>query len=78
MATYLETFARNDMKIPYFSKEGKFKENQIVIDMTTDINGIPLYYKIFSGNTADSSTFIPFIVKLAKFIILKKSYDCIW
>lgn len=70
--TYFETFARNGMKMPGYSKDGKFKEDQMVIGMATDINGIPLYYKVFPGNTADSSSFIPFIVELAKIYNIKK------
>ncbi|MFL1058573.1 transposase, partial [Mycoplasmopsis synoviae] len=35
-------------------------------------NGIPLYYKVFPGNTSDSSSFIPFIVELAKIYNIKK------
>ncbi|WP_082071145.1 IS1634 family transposase [Mycoplasmopsis synoviae] len=70
--TYFETFARNAMKMPGYSKDGKFKEDQMVIGMATDINGIPLYYKVFPGNTADSSSFIPFIVELAKIYNIKK------
>ncbi|MEX0364352.1 IS1634 family transposase, partial [Mycoplasmopsis synoviae] len=70
--TYFETFAKNGMKMPGYSKDGKFKEDQIVIGMATDINGIPLYYKVFPGNTADSSSFIPFIVELAKIYNIKK------
>lgn len=29
-------------------------------------NGIPLHYKVYPGNTADSKTFIPFMLEIAK------------
>ncbi len=45
--TYFETFSREGYKKPGYSKDGKFKEDQIVIGMATDENGIPLHYKIF-------------------------------
>ncbi|VEU66774.1 Transposase (plasmid) [Mesomycoplasma conjunctivae] len=34
--------------------------------MATDENGIPLHYKVYPGNTADSKTFIPFMLEIAK------------
>ncbi|MFV8478241.1 IS1634 family transposase [Mycoplasma sp. B6400] len=63
---YFETFSRDGYKKPGYSKDGKFKEDQIVIGLATDSNGIPVHYKVFPGNTADSSTFIPFILELQK------------
>ncbi|WP_408633929.1 IS1634 family transposase [Mycoplasmopsis anatis] len=64
--SYFETFDRKGFKKPGFSKDGKFKEDQIVIGLVTDSNGIPLHYKVFPGNTADSKTFIPFVLELLK------------
>lgn len=64
--SYFETFKRDGYKKPGFSKDGKFKEDQIVIGMATDENGIPLHYKVYPGNTADSKTFIPFMLEIAK------------
>uniref|UniRef100_UPI00094AC527 IS1634-like element ISMbov3 family transposase n=1 Tax=Mycoplasmopsis bovis TaxID=28903 RepID=UPI00094AC527 len=63
--TYFETFSREGYKKPGYSKDGKFKEDQIVIGMATDENGIPLHYKIFPGNVTDSNTFIPFMLEIA-------------
>ena len=62
---YFETFSREGFKKPGYSKDGKFKEDQIVIGMATDENGIPLHYKVFPGNSADSNTFIPFMLEIA-------------
>lgn len=64
--SYFETFDRKGYKKPGFSKDGKFKEDQIVIGLATDSNGIPVHYKVFPGNTADSKTFIPFVLELLK------------
>ncbi|WP_215489713.1 IS1634-like element IS1634 family transposase [Mycoplasma mycoides] len=63
--TYFETFSREGYKKPGYSKDGKFKEDQIVIGMATDENGIPLHYKIFPGNVADPNTLIPFMLEIA-------------
>lgn len=57
---YFESFQREGLRIPGYSKDGKFKEDQIVMGMACDINGIPIFYKVFPGNTADVKTLIPF------------------
>ncbi|MDJ1648848.1 IS1634 family transposase, partial [Mycoplasma phocimorsus] len=54
------------------SKDGKFKEDQVVIGMATDENGIPIMLKVFRGNTADCNTFIPFVIEMKKTYNLKK------
>ncbi|WP_331708010.1 transposase [Mycoplasmopsis felis] len=61
---YFETFQRDGFRFPGYSKDGKFKEDQVVLGMATDINGIPIHMKLFKGNTADPNTFIPFILDL--------------
>lgn len=46
-----------------FRKRGKEKNNRpdpiVQMALAMDADGIPLYYKLFSGNTHDSKTFIP-------------------
>ncbi len=59
---YFETFERNGLRIPGYSKDAKFKEDQIVIGLACDKNGIPFHIKVFKGKTADSSTLIPFVL----------------
>ncbi|WNM16320.1 IS1634 family transposase [Mesomycoplasma ovipneumoniae] len=59
---YFETFERNGLRIPGYSKDAKFKEDQIVIALACDKNGIPFHIKVFKGNTGDSSTLIPFVL----------------
>ncbi|WP_406617367.1 IS1634 family transposase [Mycoplasmopsis adleri] len=61
---YFESFVREGLRYPGYSKEGKFKEDQIVLGLATDENGIPIHYKLFKGNTADASTFINFIFNI--------------
>ncbi|MDW2923434.1 IS1634 family transposase [Mesomycoplasma ovipneumoniae] len=50
---YFETFEIND---------AKFQEDQIVVALACDKNGIPFHFKVFKGNTTDSSTLIPFVL----------------
>ncbi|MEE3928631.1 IS1634 family transposase [Mycoplasmopsis ciconiae] len=69
---YFETFVRDGLRFPGYSKDGKFKEDQVVIGMATDPNGIPVHAEIFKGNTADSSTFIPFVLKMKSIYDIKK------
>ncbi|MCP9306428.1 IS1634 family transposase [Mesomycoplasma ovipneumoniae] len=59
---YFETFERNGLRIPGYSKGAKFKEDQIIIALACDKNGIPFHIKVFERNTADSSTLIPFVL----------------
>ncbi|TQC51250.1 IS1634 family transposase, partial [Mycoplasmopsis mucosicanis] len=68
---YFETFSRDGLRTPGFSKDGKFKEDQVVVGMATDSNGIPIYLKVFRGNTADGNTLIPFIVHLREKFTIK-------
>ncbi|WP_322909085.1 IS1634 family transposase [Mycoplasmopsis felis] len=57
---YFESFQREGLRMPGYSKDGKFKEDQIVMGMACHINGIPIFYEVFPGNTADIKTLIPF------------------
>ncbi|TQC51251.1 IS1634 family transposase [Mycoplasmopsis mucosicanis] len=68
---YFETFSRDGLRMPGYSKDGKFKEDQVVVGMATDSNGIPIYLKVFRGNTADGNTLIPFIVDLREKFAIK-------
>ncbi|PPJ44871.1 IS1634 family transposase, partial [Rhizobium sp. KAs_5_22] len=63
---YFESFEAQGLKHQGYSKDGKFKENQIVIGLACDKNGIPFHIKIFHGRTPDQNTFIPFILEIEK------------
>ena len=70
--TYFETFSREGYKKPGYSKDAIFKEDQIVIGLATDSNGIPMHYKVFPGNTTDANTFIPFVLEIQKIYKIKQ------
>ncbi|UWV84294.1 transposase [Mycoplasmopsis felis] len=69
---YFESFQREGLRIPGYSKDGKFKEDQIVMGMACDINGIPIFYKVFPGNTANVKTLIPFFNEFKLLFLTKK------
>ncbi len=77
--TYFETFSREGYKKPGYSKDGKFKEDQIVIGMATDENGIPLHYKIFLRKCYRFKLpFIPFYAWNCRYFMIVNSVtiDC--
>lgn len=53
-------------KKPGFSKDGKFKEDQIVIDIKLMKTECHCTTKFIQENTVDSKTFIPFMLEIAK------------
>jgi transposase len=44
-----------------FSKDCKFKETQVVLALASSADGIPLWYDVFPGNTAECTTLKPMI-----------------
>ncbi|WPB54740.1 IS1634 family transposase [Mycoplasmopsis verecunda] len=65
---YFETFvnANENLKEKFslkragYSKDGKFKEDQVVLGMVTDTNGIPLNFVLLPGNIAKLKNFYPY------------------
>ena len=55
---YFENVTETDLKQFGFSKDGKFKEVQIVLALLTDGDGLPITYEVFPGNTAEAKTMI--------------------
>jgi transposase len=49
-----------------FSKDGKIGSVQIVLGLLIDMEGFPIGYEIFPGNTFDAKTLIPFLEKIKK------------
>ena len=61
---YFESFADDNFIHPGWSKDGKFKENQVVLALITTTDGLPVSYEVFPGNTSEVQTLIPSIEKL--------------
>ena len=43
-----------------YSKDGKFKETQVVLALATTPEGLPLWYNLYSGKTWEGATFLDF------------------
>lgn len=62
---YFETEIEDDLKKKGLSKENK-RTPIVQMGLLIDSNGLPIAYDLFSGNTHDSSTLIPFIENMRK------------
>lgn len=53
---YFESITSDEIKNFGFSKDCKFKEVQVMLALVTTQEGLPITYKIFSGNTFEGHT----------------------
>lgn len=58
---YFESFIRDKLCEPGFSKDGKSKENQVVIGLLVSAGGYPLAYSVFCGSQYEGFTMIPVV-----------------
>ena len=58
---YFETPARDDLRQPGFSKDGKTSESQIILGLLVSACGYPLSYAVFNGSQYEGRTMIPVI-----------------
>ena len=49
-----------------YSKDKKFNEVQVVLALATTKEGLPVWYEVFEGNTAETKTMIPALKQLSK------------
>ena len=63
---YFESFIRDKLCEPSFSKDGKSKENQIVIGLLVSPGGYPLAYSVFCGSQYEGFTMIPVVDDFVK------------
>ena len=63
---YFESFIRDKLCEPGFSKDGKTKENQIVIGLLVSAGGYPLAYSVFCGSQYEGFTMIPVVDDFVK------------
>jgi transposase len=68
---YFEASDEDDLRKTGFSKEGRHQNPQIYIGLLVGLNGYPIGYDIFEGNTYEGHTLIPFIEKMTKKFGLK-------
>ena len=55
---YFESVAEDDLRAFGFSKDQKFHQTQVVLAMGVTREGLPIGYKMFPGNTAETKTLI--------------------
>lgn len=58
---YFETFEEDELRKNGFSKDNKSQQPQILIALMVTKEGFPVAYEVFSGNTFEGHTIIPFI-----------------
>jgi len=58
---YFESFIHDKLCEPGYSKDGKSKENQIVVGLLVSTGGYPLAYSIFCGSQYEGFTMIPVV-----------------
>ena len=63
---YFETEDEDDLRKIGFSKDGKFRHPQIVLGLLVALDGLPVSYDIFPGNTYEGKTMVPFLEKVEK------------
>ena len=56
---YFEAEKEDDLRITGFSKDGKHQHPQIILGLLVSVDGYPLAYNIYPGNTYEGNTFIP-------------------
>jgi len=49
-----------------YSKDKKFNEVQVVLALATTKEGLPVWYEVFEGSTAETKTLIPALKKLSE------------
>jgi len=63
---YFETFTEDELRKNGFSKDNKSQQPQIVVALMVTPEGFPVSYKVFTGNTFEGHTLIPFIKSFIK------------
>ena len=61
---YFESVLEDELRSFGFSKDCKFKEIQVVFALITTVEGLPITYKVFPGNTHEVKTLLPSLEEL--------------
>lgn len=69
---HFESNRADDLREFGFSKAGKFNEVQVVMGLFVDINGRPIGYELFPGNTFDGQTMVKALDILKRRFKIKK------
>ncbi len=69
---YFESIKSDDIRDFGYGKDGKFNEVQVVFGMLTNVEGRPIGFDIFPGNTYEGNTFKDALIKLKNKYNIKK------
>lgn len=61
---YFEAEKGDNFRLSGFSKDNKINQPQILVGLLVEKVGFPVYFNLFSGNTFEGKTFIPFILEI--------------
>ena len=61
---YFEVNNSDELRKNGWSKDGKSQHVQVVLALVQTVEGLPIGYELFPGNTADVSTLLPVVRKL--------------
>jgi len=67
-----ESVKRDSLREFGYSKDGKFKEVQVVMGLLIDCEGRPIGYELFPGNTFEGETLVKALEKLEKRFGIRK------
>lgn len=70
---HMESIAEDELRRFGFSKNFRFNTTQVVLALATTSEGLPIGYKLFPGNTAESKTLIECIQEWRRFINIKNA-----
>lgn len=65
---YFESFEEGEIRQSGFSKDNKFKETQIVLALAATPEGLPLWYEVYPGKTAEGKTFLDYLQRMPQLI----------
>ncbi len=71
---YFESFIPDELRHAGFSKDNKFKETQVMLALITTVDGLPLGYELFPGNTYEGNTLIKVVDELQKNYDLRNTF----
>ena len=69
---HFESNRADDLKEFCFSKAGKFNEVQVVMGLLIDMEGNPIGYDLFPGNTFDGNTLLEALAALKQRFSIRK------
>ncbi len=71
---YFESFTPDTLRASGFSKDGKFKETQVMLSLITTVDGLPLGYELFPGNSYEGNTLLTVIEQVQKNYDLSETF----